>query len=238
VLLFKSNTHLDWPGQQYLEDLIGRLIDDVKPKLLLSIGTAGGARTSDHIGTVNIVRSGTLYVKNEPQSKWPIYSNKWSANWTIPKEKSFSKLLFPIPTIESDLQSLSDQFNKYYGTSYSLSKLNPGNLNMGDPMPQLNNMTPGKTSLLTTSTFVVATTAGNFNTFACVEMDDAVIANVCVSRKTPFGFFRNISDPVQNQALPQKAQGNWGSCIYSVYGLYTSYNGALAAWAAVAGQKK
>jgi hypothetical protein len=49
---------------------------------------------------------------------------------------------------------------------------------------------------------------------------------------TGFGFVRNISDPVQNAALASKIQDNWGSAIYYVYGLYyTSYNGAMAAWA-------
>ena len=42
VLLFKSNTHLDWPGPAYLEDLIKLLIEEVSPALILSIGTAGG----------------------------------------------------------------------------------------------------------------------------------------------------------------------------------------------------
>ena len=35
---------LDWPGERYLEDLIASIADYVKPELLLSIGTAGGAR--------------------------------------------------------------------------------------------------------------------------------------------------------------------------------------------------
>jgi hypothetical protein len=29
-------------------------------------------------------------------------------------------------------------------------------------------------------------------------------------------------------------QGNWGSAVYDAYGLYTSYNGAVAAWAMLA----
>src|SRR5580658_5956569 len=49
VMLFKSNTHLDWPGQIYLTDLIKLLIQDARPSLILSIGTAGGAGTSDHV---------------------------------------------------------------------------------------------------------------------------------------------------------------------------------------------
>ena len=59
VLLFKSNTHLDWPGQQYLAALINQLITDVNPKLIRSIGTAGGAQVADHVGTVTVVHAGT-----------------------------------------------------------------------------------------------------------------------------------------------------------------------------------
>lgn len=237
VLLFKSNTHLDWPGAQYLEDMIQRLIDDAKPQLILSIGTAGGARVTDHIGTVNVGRAGTLYEENEPPSEWPNYSSDWEATWTTIEGHDFDKLLFPIPTTESDLQSLCDGFNAHYGTDYPLDTLNPDDLNMGDSLPQLNNMTTdGGTPLLTTSTFVVATTSGNFEEFACVEMDDALIAKVCLSGNTSFGFVRNISDPVQNESLPAEVQGNWGGVIYNAYGLYTSYNGALASWAIVNAQ--
>jgi hypothetical protein len=46
-----------------------------------------------------------------------------------------------------------------------------------------------------------------------------------------FGFVRNVSDPVQNAALPAEIQGSWGSAVYDTYGIYTSFNGALAAWA-------
>ena len=44
VLLFKSNTHLDYPGASFLETLIRLLIPGVEPALILSIGTAGGAK--------------------------------------------------------------------------------------------------------------------------------------------------------------------------------------------------
>lgn len=46
---------------------------------------------------------------------------------------------------------------------------------------------------------------------------------------------RNISDPVRNAKLPSEVQGNWGSAVYHVFGMYTSYNGALVAWAMLAG---
>jgi nucleoside phosphorylase len=92
-------------------------------------------------------------------------------------------------------------------------------------------MTTAGTPLITADSFVVGTSDGKYDHFACIEMDDAIIAEACQGSGTQFGFVRNISDPVQNVALPVKDQGNWGSAIYDSYGLYTSYNGALAAWA-------
>lgn len=49
-----------------------------------------------------------------------------------------------------------------------------------------------------------------------------------------YGSVRNISDPVQNATLPQKIQAHWGQAINDAYGFYTSYNGAIAAWAVLA----
>ena len=65
-------------------------------------------------------------------------------------------------------------------------------------------------------------------------MDDAIIGKACSANGVPFGFVRNVSDPAQGASLPAKVQGNWGSAVYDTYGFYTSYNGALAAWAMLA----
>jgi nucleoside phosphorylase len=235
ILLFKSNTHLDWPGQTFLEGLIKRLISEVRPKLILSIGTAGGAKVHDHVGTVRIVSAGTLYEKDQQPSQWPTYENSWKAPWSIPAMPGFSKLLFPIPTTSSDIQGICDQYNKFYSSNYSLAQLDPNTLSMGQPMPEVANQTGGEASLLTTPIFLVGTTDGKYEKFACVEMDDAVIGKVCAAEHTAFGFVRNLSNPVQNVALPGSVQAGWGGAIYSAYGLYTSYNGALATWAALAG---
>jgi hypothetical protein len=51
-----------------------------------------------------------------------------------------------------------------------------------------------------------------------------------------FGSVRNISDPVQNASLPPAFQAHWGQAIYDAYGFYTSYNGAIAAWAILSAQ--
>jgi nucleoside phosphorylase len=234
VLLFKSNTHLDWPGATYLGALIKTLATDVKAKLILSIGTAGGANTQDHIGTVRAVSAGTLYESGKPQASWPEYKNGWTAPSAVLANADFKRLLLPVPTHTSDLQVLCNEFNQQYASAYTLAQLNPDGLNMGDATPQVDNQTGGGASLLTTSTFVVGTTAGNYQAYTSIEMDDAIVGEACAASGTAFGFVRNISDPVQNAALPATVQGRWGSAVYDAYGFYTSYNGALAAWAMLA----
>jgi nucleoside phosphorylase len=234
VLLFKSNTHLDWPGATFLIALIKLLAAEVQPSLILSIGTAGGTKPQDHVGTVRAVSAGTLFESKKPQSSWPEYKNGWNANSAMIANAKFKQLLFPVPTKQSDLQALCSQFNQHYQTNYTLAQLDPDGLNLGDPVPQIDNQTGDGASLLTASTFVVGTTAGTYQNFRSIEMDDAVIGEACLETNTAFGFVRNLSDSAQNAALPSKVQGNWGSAVYDTYGFYTSYNGAVAAWAMLA----
>jgi hypothetical protein len=103
VLLCKSNTHLDWPGALYLEAMIDLLVKDMQPRLILSIGTAGGAKPQDHIGTVRAVSAGTLYKAGQPSSNWPEYKNIWTGNNTLLDHAKFKQLLFAVPTKTSDL---------------------------------------------------------------------------------------------------------------------------------------
>lgn len=235
VLLFKSNTHLDHPGAQYLEELIQRFIADVKPQVILSVGTAGGANPKDHIGTVRAVSAGTLFDSNQAPKSWPQYKCTWKCETAVLSDANFKKLLFPVPTKISDLQTLCSKFNAQYKTNYTLEQLDPDKLNYGDAVPQIDDRTGGGASLLTTASFSepIGTTAGTYKNFAAIEMDDAIIGKACAASHTPFGFVRNISDPVQNAALPS-GDNKWGGAIYDVYGFYTSYNGALAAWAMLA----
>lgn len=235
ILLFKSNTHLDWPGRKYLEALIGRLAARVEPELLLSIGTAGGARTEDHVGAVNVVASGTLYDADTPRERWPTWTSDFRPSWSLVERSGFPELLFPVPADRERLERLAKEFDAHYGTDYGLAELDPLGLNVARPEPAVDDLVPGGVSLLTTSSFVVGTDDGRFESFACIEMDDAVVGEVCHREGVAFGFVRNVSDPVQNADLPEEVQGNWGGAVYDVFGMYTSYNGALVTWAMLAG---
>jgi hypothetical protein len=236
VLLFKSDTHLDYPGEKYLEQLIRRLLATVKPNLILSTGTAGGARPSDPVGTVNVTNAGTLAVSGQPPSQWPRFQSAWLADWTLAGSMDFAKLLLPVPTTQSDLTSVCGQFNSFYKSTYTLQQLDVDTLDLAKGAPGVNDLARASIPLLSTTSFVVGNHTGNLQGFACVEMDDAIIAKICVSSGISFGSVRNISDPVQNAALPPKVQAHWAQAIYDVYGFYTSFNSALAAWALLAAQ--
>ena len=234
VLLFKSNTHLDYPGASYLQTLVQLLVDQVRPQIIMSIGTAGGAQPTDHIGTVRAVSAGTLYESGQPQTSWPVYANNYTGSNTLLGNAQFNQLLFAVPTRSSDLQNFCQQFNQLYKTSYTLAQLDPNGLSLGDAIPHIGNQTGTGASLLTTPTFVVGTSRGDYQSYAAIEMDDAIIGKALSASKTAFAFVRNVSDPVQNAALPAAAQGRWGSAVYDAYGFYSSFNGALTAWALLA----
>jgi nucleoside phosphorylase len=198
---------------------------------VLSIGTAGGANSTDHVGTIQIVSSATLYQQASPPGSWPTYSNTWSAPTTTLSKQQFSGLLVPIPTTGPLLAQLWDQFNQHYDVKETLAELDPDHLNRGDPVPAVHIHSAYAMSLLTSATFLVGTTDNRYAAYACIEMDDAIVARVCQEANVPFGSVRNISDPAQNPELPTAVQANWGGAVYDSYGFYTSFNGALVAWA-------
>ena len=236
VLLFKSNTHLDWPGAAILTTLFERIATEVQPEQIFSIGTAGGCRPSDHLGAVSVVNAGTMYAAQQPANEWPTYRCDYRPDWSLLSHPMFSALMFTVPATPEQLADISHQFNTHYSSSYSLSDLDAHSLCLPTSPAAVSDLTADGTSLLTTSTFVVGTTDGNYAQYSVIEMDDAVIAKVCSERGISFGFVRNVSDPAQNPALPQEVQISWGSAIYDVYGFYTSYNGALVVWGLIAGQ--
>ena len=154
---------------------------------------------------------------------------------------AWDALLVDIPATEDRLQALAAAFNAHYGTDTPLHGTDPDTPSF-DPLElctptspvALNDLvTPTNVPLLTTATFVVGTTDGQYADYAVIEMDDAVIGKVCQEKGVAFGFVRNVSDPAQNAVLPSEVQGNWGSAVYETFGLYTSVNGALTTWALI-----
>ncbi len=241
ALLFKSDMHISTDGPKLpLRNMMQQIISDFSPSLILTIGTAGGARVRDNLGTVNVTNAARFDLTGEfVPCDYPFnhktFSNAWSPDTTL--LDSVKSLLMETPITNDQLEYLWEK-NSWElkdpstGKPYPLDALTNREIEPGK-IPPLANVLLG-TPVLTTNGYQVANTDGNYDYFAAMEMDDAVIAMIADEHRVPFGVVRNISDPVQNADINETVQGNWGGVIYGEYGLYTSFNGALVAWSVAA----
>jgi hypothetical protein len=98
---------------------------------------------------------------------------------------------------------------------------------------------PG-TPLLTTDYYYIAGDADSTQ-WAALEMDDGVVGAIAGEHGANYLFVRNISDPLvpattaAGAAIPGEVRDAWSSLIYTNFGLYSSFNGALVTWALIAG---
>lgn len=250
VLLFKSDSHLAHPPWiTGLATLVSAILAEAKPERIYSIGTAGGANNTEKLGDVVITNAAHLQVTVKDNTGIN-YNNQTFActNW-FPATDLLSAvqtgLFFPLsqvvnPTsLAAALQDAAADYTKQtkLAFSFTLNDLLNGALeNLNSPRAIPLSGVP----LLTTDNYYIA--PGN-TPYAALEMDDAVIAHVAAQKNVDFVFVRNISDtlvPAQTaggQAIPAEARDSWSSAIYDRFGLYTSFNGALATWATIAAAK-
>jgi nucleoside phosphorylase len=245
ALLFKSDMHISTDGPDLpLRNMIEQLAKDFSPKLMLTIGTSGGARVQDCLGSANITNaarfdlSGEFDAKNYPFNH-KTFTSDWAPKTSILDKVIASNLLMETPVKDKELEALIaknawELKNPATGKLYTLDELKNKEIEPGAIPPKLNVLTG--TPVLTTNGYQVGNTSGNYDDFAAMEMDDAVIIMECNAHDTLAGVVRNISDPVQNADINETVQGNWGGIVYGEYGFYSSFNGALAAWAVAAAE--
>ncbi len=244
VLLFKSDMHVSTDGKDLpLRSMLQQIIDDFNPRFIFTIGTAGGSRIEDNLGTVNVTNCAHFDLTGEFTGCHYPFNNKTYCNSWEPVKELFDKIsssLMETPVTKHDLEMLRNKnaeklIDPETGKTYELSKLANSQIEPGKIPPIMNVL--DNTPVLTTNGYVVGNTSGNYKDYAAMEMDDAVIGLIADKNSILFGIVRNISDPVQNASLASEVQGQWGGIIYSEYGLYTSYNGALVTWALVDAMK-
>jgi len=249
VLLFKSGAHLAHsPWIAGLTNLFNDIIIDAQPSCILSLGTAGGANDSQNLGDVPMTNEAHLQVTVKDNTSIN-YNNKTfgQQNWfpaTDLLAATQSKLFLPLnqvvnsTSLDSVLEAASQAYQKKTKQTFSFvvgdlqnKNLDPANLSTPKVI-QCNGI-----PLLTTDTYYIA--PGNTN-YAALEMDDAVIAYVAGKKGVKYSSVRNISDTLvpsetpSGKTIPAEARDCWSSAVYDQYGLYTSFNGALAAWATIA----
>ncbi len=247
VLLFKADAHLAHPlWIKALEEMVARVIEQVQPDRLYSIGTAGGTSLDENLGDTGITNSAHISLENENNTGVDYNNQTFSSGWypsldLLPSvEKS---LLFPLSNVvnQTELEHMLGQLYernpgaKEFGLADLVNApLDPGNLNAPRGLDKKD------VPLLTTDYYYIA--KGDDSVQYCVlEMDDAVIAKVAGDHKVKYCFFRNVSDPrvpdttKGGKEIPFDVRKDWSGVIYENFGIYTSFNGALLTWATLAG---
>jgi hypothetical protein len=271
LLCVKSELHLnqdriptgDGTATLPVKRFFRQMIDEVRPTLVITVGTAGA--TFPPSGTTNV--GGTAWqahglgdVMITRGAKFRL-SRKF-ANETFAKTK-YECTTFKIPTsrLAASQELLKVNADKlvepHFGapsTKYALPALLPGFTNTpafridGRDFPEFH-------PILTTDFFEFGTSTNGLEHEGCgVEMGDAVLGMVVEEmidegRHAPdWLVIRNASDPQINGDLPgpknpdvprqmQRAlnmQTHWAVWYYEAYGYWTSINSAIAVWAMVA----
>ncbi len=227
ALLFKSDMHLTTDGPAVpLRQLVTLLSEECRPEMLITTGTSGGARLGDPIGSVVLTPSARFRLTGS-YANLPFNGKEFSARSAPDAEEvaKMSPLLFETPVDQQDLEDLAAQVQGYDLAQLENAAIEPGHIAPGARVTS--------DPALTDNAYAAATTDGAYDAYACLEMDDAVIAMICAGRGQEFAVVRNISDPVLNPGIPDDVLQHWSYLVYHTYGLYTSFNGALCAWSLV-----
>jgi nucleoside phosphorylase len=252
VLLFKSNAHLAHaPWIDGLSTMLRCILEDAKPDRIYSIGTAGGARLRQSLGDAVVTNAAVLTLQHPQNSGDADNGNAFRCPTWFPtaglSRKMEKSLLFPMDRIvtEAALQQLFAQLKAKHAGDANFEgitladlvndALNPGQL--GQPRVLQMKDAP----VLTTDFYFIAD-GSDGDTYSFMEMDDAVIAREAQRAGVRYAFVRNVSNSVVDartqggQAISASIRSDWSGALYQHCGFHTSYNGALATWATIAGE--
>jgi Phosphorylase superfamily len=246
VLCVKSELHLNQDGKKTgvgtatlpVAKFVKQLIDEVSPKLVITVGTAGGTLDDAKLGDVMITRAAQFRLSEEFRNE-PFANEKYFSPGTI-KKKHFDKATELLQThaeqlIEPDFGPPT-KFYEWEGPLVDGVMNEPKILVDGRDFPK-------GLPMLTTDFFEFGTSSNGLGGLGCgVEMGDAVfgmVAKELGDNAPKWLVIRNASDPQINGDLPTGAggrdmQAHWAVWYYETYGYWTSVNSAIATWAMIA----
>jgi nucleoside phosphorylase len=248
VLCIKSELHLNQDGIKTgegtatlpVKDFFKQIIDEVRPSVFLTIGTAGSVFDDFQLGDVVITRAAKFRLADEFRNE-PFNGQILRSDWALPT---------------SHLANARDLMRRFVAelAEPPFGPPHPGFVFSGplieaprnDPDVKLElagRDMPEFHPILTTDYFEYGTTTNRLDKEgAAVEMGDAVLGLACAELINPprWAVVRNMSDPVINGDLPAKQfhlneQTTWAVGYYTAYGRWTSTTGAIATWAVIAG---
>ncbi len=252
VLLFKSNSHLAHaPWIDGLSAMMKCLLTDTQALRVYTIGTAGGARLNQSLGDAVITNSAVLKLQRPQNIHDSGNGNSYRCPTWYPATALIhdveQHLLFKMDEVANpdSLEKLFSQLKSEHADDPSMDNISLADL-INEALspsalanPKIQSLTD--VPLLTTDFYYVAN-GNNSDAYSFLEMDDAVIAREANAMNVPFACIRNISDPIvpgktkSGATIPDSIRNDWSGLIYTTFGLYSSFNGALATWATIAGE--
>jgi nucleoside phosphorylase len=214
VTLFKSDSHMSQDGPKLPNAEVWRqLIEDCKPKWVITTGTAGAIGPDDEVGDVVVSR----YV-------------------TFDCQRQFARLNGETFACARDApEDLFDEATSLF--SFNSKFLPPDN----SRTPKILVAPAADAGVLTTDFFGFDNTDDTYKLQGkggAVEMGDAVLGMVCqeLGDAAPdYVAVRNASDPeIKSDGLSLTQQANVAGDIYKAYGRWSTVCSAIVCWSIVA----
>jgi hypothetical protein len=219
VVVFKSDSHMSQDGPELPNvDVWRQIIDEVRPKLVITTGTAGGIGKDFEVGDVVV----SPIVRFDCVSKF--------------KSKPFH---------DAHYLSIAPKA-KYFAVARKLFKANAGQLPKDNTRPpKILQVSPRAlgSSVVTTDFFGFDTSNDHYHLQGLgdvSEMGDAILGLVTseMGTKAPrWVAVRNVSDPqIKADGLTLKQQAGLAAQIYKGFGRWSSVCSAIVCWALVAAE--
>jgi hypothetical protein len=215
VTLFKSDSHMSQDGPKLANAVVWKqIIEDVKPKWVITTGTGGGIGTGGEVGDVIVSR----FITFDCQRGFVQYNGDSYASPADAPSSRFEQA--------TELFSFNAQF---------LPKDN-------SRPPKIITATEPTNGVITTDFFGFDTSDGHYGLQGkgdLSEMGDAVLGMVCkqIGAGAPaYSIVRNVSDPqIASNGLPINQQAQLAGDIYKAYGRWSTVCSAITCWAIIAG---
>jgi hypothetical protein len=219
VVVFKSDSHMSQDGPQLPNiDLWRQMIQEVRPRLVITTGTAGGIGTQFEVGDVIVS---------------PIVRFDCTAKF---KSKPFAQLHY----------SSNAAKTTHFATARSLFKVNAPQLPKDNTrLPKIVRVgtTALSSSVVTTDFFGFDTSDNHYKLKGLgdvSEMGDAVLGLVAkdMGASAPRWLaIRNVSDPqIKADGLTIRQQAALAAQIYKGFGRWSSVCSAITCWASIAAE--
>ena len=216
VLCFKSELHMSQDGPKLpIAKLWAQLIEEVKPKLVITTGTAGGIGPAIELGDVVVAPS----VRFDCTTKF--------------KNAPFHNSVYPCSKLKTTSFLVAEQLFKSNGPHLPPAARPPKIFTQ--PVAGVKD-----TEIVTTDFFAFDDTSDAFNLEGlglAVEMGDAVLGLVIkkLGHAAPkWAAVRNASDPqINSTGLTKKQASTKAAQIYERFGYWTTISSAITCWALV-----